>query len=300
MSDIGPIDAILLPTDLSDLGRAAAGHALALAEAHRVPLYLVHVVEVPSGLRAAASDGGWLDEVRAERLAALDAFAAALRTDTGPEVRAVVRVGDTATEILELTSCGAPVVVMGTHGGSGFRRFLLGSVTVRLLPRLPAPALLVPGAPVGVALARALLGCDLGDGGPDAVDGALRVLRPVLKTLEVATVDAAPSLLALARGEVRRRLASELQDRDAAIGGILERLRARGEAAGVPTSAVRIESDRASDGLCEHAAAGDFDLIVVASHGRTGFAHALLGSVADEVVRQSTRPVLVLKPPPLQ
>ena len=42
------------------------------------------------------------------------------------------------------------------------------------------------------------------------------------------------------------------------------------------------------------------DLIVMATHGRTGVKHALMGSVAEKVVRVSTVPVLVVKPLPVR
>ncbi len=42
---------------------------------------------------------------------------------------------------------------------------------------------------------------------------------------------------------------------------------------------------------------GHFDLIVMATHGRTGLKHVLLGSVAERVVRFSPVPVLTVKPP---
>jgi nucleotide-binding universal stress UspA family protein len=41
-----------------------------------------------------------------------------------------------------------------------------------------------------------------------------------------------------------------------------------------------------------------FDLVVLGTHGRTGFQHALLGSVAERVVRRSPVPVLTVRPPP--
>jgi nucleotide-binding universal stress UspA family protein len=39
------------------------------------------------------------------------------------------------------------------------------------------------------------------------------------------------------------------------------------------------------------------DLLVVGTHGRTGLRHALLGSVAEKVVRKAPCPVLVVRPP---
>jgi nucleotide-binding universal stress UspA family protein len=46
--------------------------------------------------------------------------------------------------------------------------------------------------------------------------------------------------------------------------------------------------------LCARAAEGKCDLIVVGTHGRTGIRHALLGSVAEKVVRRATVPVLTV------
>jgi nucleotide-binding universal stress UspA family protein len=42
---------------------------------------------------------------------------------------------------------------------------------------------------------------------------------------------------------------------------------------------------------------GSFDLIVLSTHGRTGLRHALLGSVAEKVVRKAPCPVLTVRPP---
>jgi nucleotide-binding universal stress UspA family protein len=39
------------------------------------------------------------------------------------------------------------------------------------------------------------------------------------------------------------------------------------------------------------------DLIVIGTHGRSGLAHALLGSVAERVIRSAARPVLVIRDP---
>jgi len=51
----------------------------------------------------------------------------------------------------------------------------------------------------------------------------------------------------------------------------------------------------AANEIVEHARAGGFDLIVMGTHGRKGLSHALLGSVAERVLRHAPCPVLVVK-----
>jgi nucleotide-binding universal stress UspA family protein len=52
--------------------------------------------------------------------------------------------------------------------------------------------------------------------------------------------------------------------------------------------------------IIDYAAKHDIDLIVMATHGRTGLAHVLLGSVAEKVVRKAPCPVLSIKHPSLK
>ena len=51
--------------------------------------------------------------------------------------------------------------------------------------------------------------------------------------------------------------------------------------------------------IVNYACSEDIDLIVIATHGRTGVSHMVMGSVAERVVRFSPVPVLTIKPPKL-
>lgn len=50
-------------------------------------------------------------------------------------------------------------------------------------------------------------------------------------------------------------------------------------------------------GICDYARQNEIDLIVVATHGRTGLPHVLIGSTAERIVQHAPCPVLVLKSP---
>jgi universal stress protein A len=82
-------------------------------------------------------------------------------------------------------------------------------------------------------------------------------------------------------------LALEAQNRlDLAVAGI--------RAQGVTASAV-VRRGAAARTIIERAKTGTFDLIALGTHGRTGLAHVLMGSVAERVVRLAPCPVLTVK-----
>jgi nucleotide-binding universal stress UspA family protein len=63
---------------------------------------------------------------------------------------------------------------------------------------------------------------------------------------------------------------------------------------GVPT-ATHVLTGQPAHTIVEHARTGGFDLIVMGTHGRTGFSHLFVGSVAERVVRRAPCPVLTVR-----
>jgi universal stress protein A len=70
-----------------------------------------------------------------------------------------------------------------------------------------------------------------------------------------------------------------------------------GRGARPSTMSIRVESGEPSDKILEIARDGRADLIVMGTHGRTGLARLLIGSVAEAVLRRSVCPVLTLRVP---
>ena len=63
------------------------------------------------------------------------------------------------------------------------------------------------------------------------------------------------------------------------------------------TKTTLIISDDVAQGICHYAKKEDVELIVLSTHGRTGLAHLLIGSVAEKVVRHAPCPVLTVRSP---
>ena len=94
-----------------------------------------------------------------------------------------------------------------------------------------------------------------------------------------------------------------LEDWPWAVGGaaagdeyIADQARQWGELSGGVVGYASVDGDVATE-ICRRASETHADLIVMSTHGRTGFARAFGGSVADAVIRRSSVPVLLLRPP---
>jgi nucleotide-binding universal stress UspA family protein len=153
---------ILHPTDFSPGSAAAFDHACQLARDYDARLVVLHAFGpvVPIGDEGVLLSNN-IDELRAMAGKQLDAIRPAT-----PTVRTekLLRDGPSTETILAAASdLQADLIVMGTHGRTGFRRLLLGSVTEDVLRRAPCPVLTVKaaGQPAEPAVADALVGAGI-------------------------------------------------------------------------------------------------------------------------------------------
>ena len=141
---------VLHPTDFSTASSAAYRRAVELAKADRAELLLVHGVAPPMPLMA---DGYVSPKVYEDMDAAAQAYG---RKHLGALVARARRAGVRATGLLlegvpheQIARIArarkADVVVVGTHGRTGFSRLFLGSVASRVLAVSPCPVLTVRG-----------------------------------------------------------------------------------------------------------------------------------------------------------
>lgn len=139
------IKSILVPIDFSDCSRKALRYALALAKEHNGDITLLHVVFT----NFATSESAGIDyvaltrEMRAKALRELQALAAD-EVHGEAIAKSLVRAGSPTAEILgTAASMPADIIVISTHGRTGIRHVLLGSVTEHVVRRAPCPVLVV-------------------------------------------------------------------------------------------------------------------------------------------------------------
>jgi nucleotide-binding universal stress UspA family protein len=288
------IKRILCPTDFSDFSSRALEHAAALAAHFDARLDLLHVV--PNAL---SPGGGAYFPARSEllRQAGLE-----LRRCAGEAVQSQVSVetdlreGEPWREIeAQAESLPADLVVMGTHGRTGFEHFLLGSVAEKVLRRAPCPVLTVgrgvrpprPTAP----FARILCATDLSEVSTPTLALALSLAGEergeltVLHVLEgLHLYDSAPEL-----GGVRRRFEEDARSRLAAAvpPAIREWI--------TVCEVVRVGGVR--DEILRVAAERDADVIVMGTRGPGPIDRMFFGSTSQGIVRAARCPVLTVRSP---
>jgi nucleotide-binding universal stress UspA family protein len=293
---------ILYPTDLSDASLPALTYAAALARWYGARLTVLHVVptfeaiEVPPNRIEGAVRVLYpppREEVLAEMEETLPAGAHA-----GADVQLSAVAGDAAGTILDqAVTLPADLIVMGTHGRSGFDRLIFGSVTERVIQRAPCPVLTVPPhADVSgdVVFKRILCPMDYSPASLQALGFALDLARQsgasvtVLHVLEGLAEEKPGGQRAFNIDEYRVHLIAEAQDelQDLLLSEFA------GEAEGIHRE---VATGRAHREILRMAEARHADLIVMGAQGRGGVGLALFGSTTHQVARAAHCPVLVAR-----
>lgn len=292
---------VLYPTDLSAASRPALRYAAAVARWYGARLTVLHVVptfeptQVPSSSIDATSTlfhPPTRESVQAEVQASLPSDGL-----HGLDVAVVAAAGDPVRVIVEQAQ-SADLLVMGTHGRSGFERLMVGSVTEKVLRLASCPVLAVPPQAVSdggsdAVFRRILCPVDFSPSSERALEVALDLARQANGALTVATV-----IEWLAEEEPRTTAhfnVSEYRQH------LIEDTRARLRAMLSDESRTWCDIDevvtfgRAHREVIRLAAEKHCDLVVMGAQGRSGAGLAFFGSTTPPVVRGATSPVLVVR-----
>ena len=188
---------------------------------------------------------------------------------------------------------------MCTHGRSGLGRWIYGSVAEQVLHRSPVPVLLVHPAgeiatlapePAQTTLLVPLDGSPFAETALPHAANLARAFSGTILLLSAVEPPMAPhaypgvGFVPAASMEISREAESYLEE-------VAQRLRS----AGLSVLTV-VREGWPADVIAYWGATLGPSLIVMATHGRTGVTRLLLGSVALEVVRRSSLPVMLIRP----
>ncbi|WP_337869003.1 universal stress protein [Meiothermus sp.] len=193
------------------------------------------------------------------------------------------------------------LIVLGTHGRSGVKRWVMGSVAEAVLSRSPKPVLVVHESytppilePEAAPYQNLLIATDGSDCSQQATEYGLRLAKALgaeVTFLSVVSMLTRPQGAGLALSQALSLVEEEAQTQAEAM---LEQARAKAQQAGV-SARVKLMQGRPVDAIVKQALL--HDLLLMGTHGRTGLDKLMMGSVAEGVVRRSQTPVLVVPCP---
>ena len=283
---------ILCPVDFFSASNRAFEYAMKLAENYGANLRLLHVVSpiIPDTYASGSNLADLsVDFQKKSRLQLEKLKARAEKKNI--KVSAEVQIGDIDGEIRRAIKNGnADLVVVGTHGRRGFERWVLGSVTERLIRHCPVPLLAIGSSGtsrmVPPAIARMVVTTDFSEGTSDAMAYACSIAAECQSKITLLHV------MNDVTADVGLRL------RDPLIRGIREKLDALVPKGIRDWCDVQTHVDTGTPWrvILKTIQSEKPGLLVMNVHGKGMLERALVGSTADRVLRGTSCPVLLIPP----
>jgi nucleotide-binding universal stress UspA family protein len=281
---------ILCPTDFSEASDHAIDLAVLLAGAYEARIAAIHVasadfVPLELGLSSGGAPGeAEIDALRAQTRAR---FSAASRAGVGVDV--FVETGLAADQILgRAGGLPADLIVMGTHGSSGFKHLVLGSVTERVLRQARCPVLTVPPraqATSRVPFRRLLCAIDFSESSVAALEyaaslaGESNAALTMLHVLEWPWEEPPPPNFEELPAVQGAALAEYRRYREKMASTELEALASVSPGSSKVTT--RLRHGKPYVQILDVAAEENSDLVVIGVHGRNPVDLMLFGSTAN-------------------
>ena len=282
---------ILVPFDFSQIATHALNFATKLSTTyHKLHITVIHVVELPINANVGTMGGGldplsdfqnqvYFRELIEQRKKELDLLQSKL-SSPNYRLETMIQVGNVFREIsTAITDKKPDLLVMGSSGTSGWEEFWIGSTTEKIVRNAPCPVITIKGDTDPSQLKKVVFASSF-----DEMDVALAAR---IKNMQ-QVFDAQFYFVSInTPGNFTPSRAAQAR---------LDKFIQRFKFEQVQTEIYNSLSEEA--GILEFADDIGADLIAMATHGRTGILHLLTGSIAEDVVNHSKRPVWTLRATP--
>ncbi|MDR1870491.1 MAG: universal stress protein [Deltaproteobacteria bacterium] len=288
---------VVCATDLTEASNKAIYLAAFIAKSFEAKLVIAHVIDLPAvtpygetmvdpqELKARVEEG--TKSQIADILAHLGDVKWELNIALGYPAKEIQRI---------ITDTKAGLLVAATHSRSGLERFLLGSVSRKLMFTLSVPFLIIPGALSieRTSLSRVdsmMIACDFSEDSDLALSIGFDLARRLKARLTLATV--------IDQNQLDQILVTDPQ-RDKSVADRLVSDLSSKLMAFVPDdlkegTTVAVLAGQPHEELNKHAILNHLDLIVMGVHGRGFIENLIVGSTTDRLVRLGQFPVLAVR-----
>jgi nucleotide-binding universal stress UspA family protein len=315
---------IIVPLDGSERAESVLPLASRIARASGGTIILVRVVAIPTDAEVFLAQPTGVPESVTKIVVdeARDYLVHITRSEAlagiGTEIE--VMVGGAASSILAAAeSFQADVIVLCSHGYSGPKRWTLGSVADKVIRHAPAPVLLlretgpvIPPSQPGHTF-HALVSLDGSRFSAAALLPAARLLAalaaPSQGSLHLFHVIEVPATDGKWKGHASTgaQLVERQEDARAYLATIMKRLEnelgsdvqiaiTASVATGSDVAESILQAGESAEDVDGQGESGPYDLIAMATHGRSGLPRLMLGSVTERVIHRTTLPMLIVRP----
>ena len=270
---------ILVPTDFSEHARYAAKVAAQIARKNNAEIYLLNLLDLPSHMNDAVSSGVNIPEVMLYLAKTKERLSDLMEEPffDGLTVYADARLERAFDGIVTFSKeKNVDLIVMGSHGVSGFQEMFIGSNTEKVVRASDIPVIIIKSEMEDFNINKFVFASDFSN----------EIKKPFQKLVEFANLfDAKLDLVMI-------NTPNSFKTNDVAE-KIMQNF-----ASSFPLKdySLNIYNDsNIENGIINYANKTNADLIGIATHGRTGLAHFFNGSVSEDIVNHSVKPVITFR-----
>jgi nucleotide-binding universal stress UspA family protein len=283
MSKKFQIQRILIPYDFSETAELALEHAIFMAKLHKAEILLLHIVEsysFTSAISNAFSKSQTEYETKIETSAnvRLKEIADRIHQANGMKVTATTESGKIYKKIISIAEeKDIDIIVMGTHGSSGFQEFLAGSNAFRVVMGAPCPVISVQTHAKKIGFKDIVLPVDNSTVSRQKVRFAIEIAKHYNSVVHIA------GIMTMSDVELQRRFEVKVHQVKEYV-----------EEHEVPYTVKMFKGDNVAALTTDYANQINADLIVIMTEQESS--NLFMGSYAQQIINHSKIPVMSVRP----
>ena len=275
------IKRILIPYDFSETAALSLEHAVFMAKLLKADIYLLHILESVSFTSAFGAAFGNVDKkLESESNTKLDEIGKQIHMNNGITVKSITEVGRIYRKIVDVAKReNIDIIIMGTHGVSGYKKFNVGTNTSKVVEEAACPVISVQTHSKKIGFKKIVLPIDNSPQSRQKVSYALAVARSYGSHICIA------GLIDFSNEDNKRMFKLKVDQ----VGEWLLQH-------GVSVEKKFVEGDNLAKMTMQAAEEWDADLIVIMTEQEPSITGFFLGTYATQVVNHSKKPVMAVHP----
>lgn len=270
---------ILVPTDFSEQAGIALKAAAGIARKSNAEIILLHIIDLPQETMDMIKPGYDLPEIMLFKEGAEARLSQTSLSEelNGLTVSQILILGRTFNEVIQVAKTNdIDLIVMGSHGASGFKEFFIGSNTEKVIRMSEVPVLAIKGNNTDIKFDKVVFAHDFTEEATPGFEKIINFLKANGATPHFLMVNTPNSFKPTHIAEELAHNFLKQYDLDTYKFSIYNDL--------------DIEK-----GILNFAERANADLVAMGTHGRKGFARFLNGSISEDLVNHSPRSIITFK-----